>query len=284
MGFLVDVGQTLDFQESKPFLEYIKQHGILQFLHLLKKMKDMKIKTEDLKWGDEIEYHIINLDPKTGEPRIQLNTDYLYKETSDEIFHLQPEYGGWMVEAVPTKAYDCTGDPTVVYANFKRRIEKIKECCKDGDALLSLSVYPLLGVGDYFIKRIDGDEQSNDEDDEEEKDDIFNEKNPITKSAYIHDEIINLHPRFPTLTENIRLRRGEKVCILYPLYKDENTVIEKSKDQPYPGYIHMDAMAFGMGSCCLQLTFGTTDIDQARYLTDQLHVFSSILVIPFFLE
>jgi glutamate--cysteine ligase catalytic subunit len=31
----------------------------------------------------------------------------------------------------------------------------------------------------------------------------------------------------------------------------------------------MDAMAFGMGACALQCTFGTEGYDQARFLYDQ---------------
>jgi len=34
-------------------------------------------------------------------------------------------------------------------------------------------------------------------------------------------------------------------------------------------FIHMDAMAFGMGACALQCTFGTENYNQARYLYDQ---------------
>jgi len=33
------------------------------------------------------------------------------------------------------------------------------------------------------------------------------EKNPVSNSPYMSDEIINQHPRFPTFTENVRLRR-----------------------------------------------------------------------------
>jgi len=32
---------------------------------------------------------------------------------------------------------------------------------------------------------------------------------------------------------------------------DKNTSTEITEDEPYPGFIHMDAMAFGMGNCCL---------------------------------
>jgi hypothetical protein len=36
--------------------------------------------------------------------------------------------------------------------------------------------------------------------------------------------------------------------------------------------VHMDAMAFGMGCCCLQITFQAKDIDESRFLFDQLNV------------
>jgi glutamate--cysteine ligase catalytic subunit len=40
----------------------------------------------------------------------------------------------------------------------------------------------------------------------------------------------------------------------------------------------MDAMAFGMGSSCLQVTFSTKCLDHARYVYDQLNVISPILL------
>jgi glutamate--cysteine ligase catalytic subunit len=34
----------------------------------------------------------------------------------------------------------------------------------------------------------------------------------------------------------------------------------------------MDAMAFGMGCCCLQITFQAKDVDESRFIFDQLAV------------
>jgi hypothetical protein len=52
--------------------------------------------------------------------------------------------------------------------------------------------------------------------------------------------------------KSIRERRGEKVKILIPLYKDTNTnMTVETKDEPYPGQIYMDAMHFGMGCSCV---------------------------------
>jgi glutamate--cysteine ligase catalytic subunit len=50
--------------------------------------------------------------------------------------------------------------------------------------------------------------------------------NTITQSIYIDDDHIASHPRFKTLTKNIRLRRGEKVDIQVPLFKDSHTSLE----------------------------------------------------------
>ncbi len=73
--------------------------------------------------------------------------------------------------------------------------------------------------------------------------------------------------------KSIRERRGEKVQILVPLFKDSqnlnginvsqfnsaftNDSDEETKDQSglsdkrFPGFIYMDSMHFGMGCSCL---------------------------------
>jgi hypothetical protein len=47
---------------------------------------------------------------------------------------------------------------------------------------------------------------------------------------------------------------------------------------PEPQHIHMDAMVFGMGCCCLQVTFQARDLAESRYLYDQLHVLSPLMM------
>jgi len=42
--------------------------------------------------------------------------------------------------------------------------------------------------------------------------------------------------------------------------------------------IHMDAMAFGMGCCCLQVTFQAEDLDESRFIYDQLAVLAPIMM------
>ena len=43
-------------------------------------------------------------------------------------------------------------------------------------------------------------------------------------------------------------------------------------------FIHMDAMAFGMGSCCLQITFQAKNITEGRMLYDQLSPLGPIML------
>ncbi len=210
---------------------------------------------------------------------------------------------------------------------------------------------------------------------------------PFSASAYIPDACISPHPRFGTLTANIRRRRGRKVLIHVPLYRDAKTRADpggvtaitdprfecavpepgtptatvaealgeaqseesvedgdalspvaspvsprelsgtsatdradkacaghthsgaSSKGSavvvgagasaassasasstpgtaddigpahvPRDGHIHMDAMAFGMGCCCLQVTFQARDLEESRYLYDQLAVMSPLVL------
>uniref|UniRef100_F6U843 Glutamate--cysteine ligase n=1 Tax=Ornithorhynchus anatinus TaxID=9258 RepID=F6U843_ORNAN len=93
---------------------------------------------------------------------------------------------------------------------------------------------------------------------------------------------------FPsTLTRNIRHRRGEKVVINVPIFKDKNTPSPFIESFPQddeaakaakPDHIYMDAMGFGMGNCCLQVTFQACSISEARYLYDQLATICPIVM------
>lgn len=76
--------------------------------------------------------------------------------------------------------------------------------------------------------------------------------NKYSLSRFTIDGTENPHPRFPGLMKSIRERRGEKVKILAPIYRDLNTNLAvPTADEPYPGYIYMDSMHSGMGNCCL---------------------------------
>lgn len=116
------------------------------------------------------------------------------------------------------------------------------------------------------------------------------------RSQFLPDEIANPHIRFPTLAANIRSRRGRKVEINVPIFKDEKTPSPWSdptvdynlhkwpedddvrKGAVKDGFVYMDGMAFGMGSCCLQITFQAKNIREGRILYDQLSPLGPILL------
>ena len=110
-----------------------------------------------------------------------------------------------------------------------------------------------------------------------------------SRSLFLPSEIINAHARFPTLTQNIRKRRGSKVAINVPIYRDIQTplpfietigsqkLIDIEKDAKVDN-VYMDAMGFGMGCSCLQVTFQACSVEEARRLYDQLAVMTPIMV------
>ena len=75
-----------------------------------------------------------------------------------------------------------------------------------------------------------------------------------------------------------------------PVFKDVNTKSPFTEDlaalgddgeaakAAKPDHIYMDAMGFGMGNCCLQVTFQACNIEEARYLYDQLAGMCPIMV------
>jgi len=51
MGLLT-LGHPLDWEETKKHTQFIREHGIEQFIHLYNKLKDRR--NDCLKWGDEV--------------------------------------------------------------------------------------------------------------------------------------------------------------------------------------------------------------------------------------
>jgi glutamate--cysteine ligase catalytic subunit len=158
-----------------------------------------------------------------------------------------------------------------------RRRQRVESLLKENEILLTMVNYPLLGATHLnrpFTTPATSPIGSS-----------------ISNSYFTSDDIIHPHPRFATLTKNIRLRKGKKVNIEVPLFKDKKTPeylplgpyantdeLESSIQQSYPNTISMDSMAFGMGCCCLQATFECTDVTEARYLYDQFGVLAPILL------
>lgn len=143
---------------------------------------------------------------------------------------------------------------------------------------ITLTTFPRLGTNDDYIQP------------------YYPPSGPALRSQFVPDEIANPHIRFPTLAANIRSRRGRKVELNVPVFHDTNT--PKPFKDPTVNYdlhnwpedddvrngaakddhVYMDAMAFGMGSCCLQITFQAKNMTEGRRLYDQLSPLGPILL------
>mmetsp|Transcript_21607 Transcript_21607/g.29681 ORF Transcript_21607/g.29681 Transcript_21607/m.29681 type:complete len:754 (+) Transcript_21607:73-2334(+) len=298
MGFL-DSGYTLDWDEAKKHAKYIREHGIVQFLKQYQKVKDRK---EDyLKWGDEIEYMIVTMNSQERTVCICLTAaEHLPKLQKDEIEDPEtcsscwrPEYGSFMLESTPGQPYGSSySDILLVEPSMKYRREVVQSLLSQNEYAMQLTSFPLMGVGVFTAP-------------------AYPPRGYYANSYYIPDQVINPHPRFGTLTRNIRLRRGSNVAIRIPVFKDKETkpipvtpappiimkteetsdegvkeVKDPKKEMPDialedfgNGYeVHMDAMAFGMGCNCLQCTFQCCNVDEARSLYDQLAIVSPLVM------
>ncbi|RLN46406.1 hypothetical protein BBJ29_006227 [Phytophthora kernoviae] len=371
MGLLVE-GSPLDWPDALEWLQHVRTQGIDQFLHTYNRVKD--IEGDELKWGDELEYGVFHMDKETKRVRLALrgaeilqqlqakekkSKDAAQDQTNtsprgaDSILCVDgcswvPEYGAWMIEGTPSMPYGgFTSDLRKVEGNMRLRRARLLALLKEDEIAPSVTAFPMMGVGDFTVPS-------------------SKPHGPVAMSDYISDAIINPHPRFATLTRNIRQRRTRKVDIRVPIFRDVYTearleeeqassaswnaeksrpsydskkgvasnglsspygsaptspsstsnsednaeamakspkattilngvqnecdpknvlqniskaaeVVER-KPEPYPGFIHMDAMAFGMGMCCLQVTFQAKNVGESRHLYDHLGVLSPILL------
>ncbi|KAJ0181262.1 hypothetical protein K1T71_003347 [Dendrolimus kikuchii] len=268
MGLLTE-GSPLTWEETKALAEHVRQHGVEQFINLYRKLQD---RTGDvLKWGDEVEYIIVKFDDKNQRATVSLRADELLpqlqekeKENPQSVKSLwRPEYGAYMVEGTPGKPYGgLLAHFNIVEANMQYRRSEATALLKDGEVIMSITNFPRLGCPNFTSPPYPPTPHS---------------KDGVTKSNFFPDEgIFPGHPRFKTLTANIRQRRGEKVAINLPIFRDVNTKIpidnshDLEPEAAKPDCVYMDAMGFGMGCCCLQLTFQACCITEARTLYDQL--------------
>ncbi|GAB1867770.1 Glutamate--cysteine ligase [Camponotus japonicus] len=272
MGLLSE-GSPLNWEETKKLSDHVRKHGVIQFINLYKRLRDRQ--GDVLKWGDEVEYMLIKFDDDSKTAKLSLRAMEILKilnekenEDPKNVKSLwRPEYGAYMIEGTPGKPYGgLLAHFNVVEANMRYRRQEATKLLQPNEVLMSLTVFPRVGAPEFTDPPAYP---------------TFN--TGASKSLFFPDEAIYPgHPRFKTLTRNIRERRGEKVAINIPIYRDKNVPLLFKEDLINKGdngssskaskdnHIYMDAMGFGMGCCCLQLTFQACNIQEARTLYDQL--------------
>lgn len=279
-----DDQQTLDWSDSLPYHRMIRTLGVQQFLHTWNQSQSRSDDT--FMWGDEVEYIVIKKS-KNGEEGVSVNLvpcshEILPKLNKQDVnFKWHQEYAGYMLESIPAAPYTFAfEDIAGLEANMRVRRELVNHVLLNygidsGLHALTMASFPLLGTKDSFDKT------------------LFSSTNSqqTSQSMFVPDDVISKHIRFPTLTRNIRQRRGRKVDIRVPLYRDTKTVKElqnvnlftsstedMKENHPSTDYIYMDAMCFGMGCCCLQITLQTPTQQMARCLYDHMLVVAPIML------
>ncbi|KAF2774249.1 GCS-domain-containing protein [Teratosphaeria nubilosa] len=252
-------------------------------------------------WGDEIEYLVVAIDDEQRQVKLSLRqADILEALASDEkllrqgggvpdlarghnkhgktapTFH--PEFGRFMLEATPGAPWGIDFKELLdVEPDMKWRRQVAKEHMEPSEYPITLTTFPLLGDRKSITP-------------------WYPPSGDKLRSQFVPDEIANPHIRFPTLAANIRARRGRKVELNVPVFHDEKTpkpwkdptvdydLHKWSEDDDVRNgaakdeHIYMDAMAFGMGSCCLQITFQAKNIEEGQKMYDQLSPLGPILL------
>ncbi|RHZ45899.1 glutamate--cysteine ligase [Aspergillus thermomutatus] len=297
MGLLA-LGTALEWPEAKKRSDQVRKWGIEQLLAIWNRAKGKE--RDALLWGDEVEYLVVAVDDEAKRARLSLAQAEILKSLArDEALwkskrpipglgkehegedppHFHPEFGRFMLEATPGRPWGIDfKDLLKVEANMKWRREIAKSHMAPNEYPITLTTFPRLGTKDDYIQP------------------YYPPSGPALRSQFVPDEIANPHIRFPTLAANIRSRRGRKVELNVPVFVDKNTPVPfKDPTVNYDlhnwpedddvrngaakdGHVYMDAMAFGMGSCCLQITFQAKNITEGRKLYDQLSPLGPILL------
>uniref|UniRef100_A0A5F5PFE0 Glutamate--cysteine ligase n=1 Tax=Equus caballus TaxID=9796 RepID=A0A5F5PFE0_HORSE len=237
---LLSQGSPLSWEETQRHADHVRRHGILQFLHIYHAVKDRH--KDVLKWGDEVEYMLVSFDHENKRVQLILSGEEILETLQEQGERTNPNHPTlWRPEY---GSYMIEGTPGQPYGGTMSEFNTVE---------------------DNMRKR----------------------RKEATSLLEGHQALCTITSFPSTLTRNIRHRRGEKVVINVPIFKDKNTPSpfietfpedDEAAKASKPDHVYMDAMGFGMGNCCLQVTFQACSIAEARYLYDQLATICPIVM------
>ena len=239
---LLKKGDILSWSRAKDIQDLIKDVSLQEIIRIYHCYTDLH-NTSEFTWGYEIEYMLYKnwIKEYRFHFAISKNAHNILSTESDHL-SWHPEYLSAMIENVPDHPLKWTD-----LDNIQDILEAYKNNLVNQHSTLPIS------CSTHFIL---GNE------------DICSHQS-IGGSTLLDNSYIYPHDRFYHLTKNIVDRRGKPIQITLPVFKDSNTKIN---------YIELDAMGFGMGCCCLQSTYSMQNLDEAKYIYDQLTVLSPLLL------
>jgi glutamate--cysteine ligase catalytic subunit len=283
MEFLHE-SERLAWAQAMASLQYVRDHGIEEFLSILQLCGGTD--GDSFRWGDEVEHQVIalcqhELADGASVPKISLRSPEILAELraveerlrllgaeDEDTATWMPEYGRWMLESTPGKPFEGLNGIAGIEQSLSLRRRRLQEALRPNEIAPTLTAFPLLGVDTFSAP-------------------AFEPRGPVLNSLFVPDEIVFPHPRFPTLARNIRERRGSNVTICRPKMLDSQTqhgctvhhsVPQTVEEADLLDHVYADAMPFGMGSSCLQVTMQAANIDESRLLYDQLAPLTPLLL------
>ena len=121
-GGILRVGTPLKWHIAKPVLQSVRTSGIKQFINHYQRSKE--VETPLFLWGDELEYGLFRYDATTGRYDLSMRGKELKEQLAKNEEGLkglksgvewQPEFGSWMIEAVPREPYGTFSTPYITY-------------------------------------------------------------------------------------------------------------------------------------------------------------------------
>ncbi|KAL0230624.1 hypothetical protein PCE1_004181 [Barthelona sp. PCE] len=273
---LLSKGEPLTLEELDKKYSLMKEIATYQAIEALECSTLRNLDT--FIFGDEVEYYIMALPEKDASlpPLLLLLSDEilnLLEHQQERRWDFCPEYAKFMIEGEPGVPFGFSIDDLaqmefnlvhrrqylheILTANKEKFIERLNghpdldfdvDLHKYTFTPLTMPIFPTLGSKIPFTYP------------------FFNAKGegePYSKSTRLSDRVISDHPRFYSLTRNVRQRRGG--------FHIERTSVNGN---PVVG----DAFGLGMGCCGLQVTFQFCDLEESLFIHDQL-----LALVPIFL-
>ena len=256
--------EFIQYKDSKKHQAVLRENAALQLILLLKKFKNQtKCPKEMLKFGTEAETHLLKRVKKNGQELYSIDIGgKKFIDKGNEIYKddliIREEFPAWMIEIIPGLPFEQFLDFNEIYKHFEFSRKNLNQMTEEDSVLLmGMSTLPQLGTLNYYIPENNRVTPMKDRK-------IINK---FSNSDYFLDETINNHSRFKSLTMNVKNRSGAKPNIRIPIYQDTNT---KEKE------VVLDHFGIGMSNIAMQVTYSCKDMDECRWVYDQMHVFGPL--------
>ncbi|KAH8074735.1 glutamate-cysteine ligase [Aureococcus anophagefferens] len=153
---ILTVGTPLRWPDAVDKLAYVREHGIAQFIEMMKR-SDALDRSDELLWGDELEYAVLRVHDDFARaslrgPEIR---DWLIEKEDLHAYRTEgcawmPEYGRWMLEGTPRRPYGgYAADLVRVERNMRLRRRRLLSALRDDEICPTLVTFPGFGVGDF---------------------------------------------------------------------------------------------------------------------------------------